>query len=334
MNNKNKNKKRRNENILEKSIQKIKKNLILNNNKKKKVSNNILVINNINNNNSINISERTKISSNFLLKKESKNLKNKLLNNKNRENNLTINDDDYELKRKYIKEYLATDFDDMPFEDAIKRDKRSFCKSFCDKLKNDLSILDLLFNKEPFRPRPIKLILIIIHIDIYLFANGIFFNEDFVSKMFQLKKDEENFINFISRSFNRITYTIIIAIAIKNIIECFFIDEKKMKIIFKKEKKNINMMKNKIYQLLKITLNRFIYFIVVSFIITLFTLYYISCFNNIYPHMKFEWIISSIIIIIIMQIFIIAIAVVDTFIRHLSFFLNSEKIFKISSFLN
>ena len=107
-----------------------------------------------------------------------------------------------------------------------------------------------------------------------------------------------------------------------------------MKIIFKKEKKNINMMKNKIYQLLKITLNRFIYFIVFSFIISFFTLYYISCFNNIYPHMKFEWIISSIIIIIIMQIIIIIIAIVDNFIRHLSFLLNSEKIFKISSFLN
>ena len=107
-----------------------------------------------------------------------------------------------------------------------------------------------------------------------------------------------------------------------------------MKINFKKEKKNINMMKNKVYQLLKITLNRVIYFIIISFIITIFTLYYISCFNNIYPHMKYEWIISSIMIIIIMQIFTIFIAVVDTFIRYLSFLLKSEKIFKISSFLN
>ena len=54
--------------------------------------------------------------------------------------------------------------------------------------------------------------------------------------------------------------------------------------------------------LLKDIKKRYFIFIVITFIISILTWYHISCFNNIYPHMKKEWLIFSILIIICVQI--------------------------------
>ena len=67
-----------------------------------------------------------------------------------------------------------------------------------------------------------------------------------------------------------------------------------------------------------------------SFFITVFTLYYVLCFNSVYPSMKAEWIKSSIIIIIAMQIISILQILLQAFFRLISFKLKSEKLFKIS----
>ena len=87
-------------------------------------------------------------------------------------------------------------------------------------------------------------------------------------------------------------------------------------------------------QIIKTIKNRYLYFILISFIITTLTWYYIFCFNNIYPHMKGEWIKSSFIIINIMQILSILLSLLESILRFMSFKCKSEKIYKISLFLS
>ena len=89
-------------------------------------------------------------------------------------------------------------------------------------------------------------------------------------------------------------------------------------------------MKYEISKVVKIIKKRNILFIISIFIISIFILYYIFCFNNIYPHMKMEWIKSSIIIIIIMQILYVLECLLETILRFISFKLKSERIYKIS----
>ena len=60
------------------------------------------------------------------------------------------------------------------------------------------------------------------------------------------------------------------------------------------------------------------------------TWYYVSCFNNIYPHMRGEWIKISVIIFFLMQFLSFLIFLVNILIRFLSFKGKSEKIYKIS----
>ena len=243
--------------------------------------------------------------------------------------NITLKDDlDIDLKK-----YLITDFDDMDYDDAIKKDKRKFCEYFSDKLKAKQILLNTFFIKEQFKPRTIKILLLILDIDLYLFVNALFINEEYVSQIFNLT-EKDNFFSFIPRSINRFLYTTLVGVILNYIIDCFFIEEKKIKGIFKREKENDIILKFEITQIIRNISKRYCYFIIISFIITIFTWYYIFCFNNIYPHMKIEWIKSTFAIIIIMEILSILICLLESIIRFFSFKCKSEKIYKISLFLS
>ena len=331
-----------------------------NNNKKKIVSNN----NNINKstqkinsndkssknkvifksgNNSFNnfIENKPKINNkykSYLIKKKklcfeySENLSNNPLNNykfsydKNIQTGLFINlKDDLNIN---IKEYLTTDIDDMDYDDAIKKDTRKFCAYFCEKLKTNQIILDTFCHYEPLKPIPIKILLFILQIDLYLFVNALFFNEEYVSQIFHLEHD--TFYDCFQRFTGNCFYAALVGVIVNYIMEFFFIEEKKIKRILKREKENLIILKYEIVQITKNIKKRYLFFIILSFVITIFSWYHISCFNNIYPHMKKEWLIFSLIIIIVMQILSLLICLLESILRYISFKCKSEKIFKIS----
>ena len=96
---------------------------------------------------------------------------------------------------------------------------------------------------------------------------------------------------------------------------------------------NKTVLKEDIKNLVKSLKKRYISFIIVVFVILLISLYYLLCFNYVYPKTQIEWIKSSIAIIIIIQILSILLILLETIIRFLSFKCESEKLFKVSQFL-
>jgi hypothetical protein len=232
-----------------------------------------------------------------------------------------------------MEEYILTDLDDLDYDDAIKRDKRKMCEYFSTKSQTRQIIFNTFIYIEPLKPRLIKIMLFILDIDLYFCVNALFFNEEYVSEVFHLK-EKDNFFSFVPRSINRFFYTTLVGVIVNIIIECFFLEENKLKVILKRGKGNVELIKYKIFKELKSLLNRLFYFVVISFIITSFTLYYIACFNNIYPHMNMEWIKSSIFILIIMQILSVLFQLFVSIVRYLSFCINSEKLYKISLILS
>ena len=103
--------------------------------------------------------------------------------------------------------------------------------------------------------------------------------------------------------------------------------------MYKIEKNNIIILKYEIVQIIKNTFKKYNIFIIISGIIMIISLYYVFCFNNVYSSIKGEWIKSSIIIIIIMQILPILLCFLDTSIRFISFRCKSERLFRLSSIL-
>ena len=203
----------------------------------------------------------------------------------------------------------------MDYDDAVKKDKREFCNFLGERLFSNQIILNAFFYEEPLKPRTIKLLLLILQIDLHFFVNGLFFNEEYISQIFHLEEDKfyDKFIRFIGNFF----YAALVGIIVNYIVFCIFIEEKKIKGILKREKDNL-----------------YLFFIVLSYIITIFSWIHISCFNKIYPHMNKEWLIFSVIIIICMQILSVLICLLETILRFISFKIKSERIYKISLLLS
>ena len=193
--------------------------------------------------------------------------------------------------------------------------------------------INTFFNDDPFRPFSIKFILLILNIIMYIVVNALFYGEEAISEIYHIEGDDP-FFGFFPRSITRFIYSAIVGVIIGLIIDCFFIEEKKMKKILIREKDNIINMKNEILKLNKKIKNRYIGFIIFVIILLFLFWIYLLCFNYVYPHTQYEWIKSSITLIIIMQILSTLISLVETALRFFSFMFKSERIFIVSKLLD
>jgi hypothetical protein len=190
----------------------------------------------------------------------------------------------------------------MEYDEAIKLDKRTFCRYFLDSIEEKQSFAYTFIASDPINTRMIKFILFSLNINLYFVVNGLFFSEEFISELYHIDEEKENFFSFIPRTIDKIIYTTIVAIFIGYLTDFFFLNEDKIKGIFKREKDNKIILKRSIALLIKEIQKRYISFIIMTFVIFLFSLYYILCFNYVYPKTQIEWIKSSILIIIVLQI--------------------------------
>ena len=178
-----------------------------------------------------------------------------------------------------------------------------------------------------------KMILFILNVVLYFFINGLFFNEDYISEIFH-SNQKEYFFTFVTRSIKRFLYTTLVGVIINYMIEFFFVDEKIIKRILKREKENFFNAQSEITRVAKNIKKRYNYFIVITFVINILVLYYICCFNIIYSHSRIEWIKSSILIVLIMQILSILVILLETIIRFIGIKMKSEKIYRLSLYLS
>ena len=232
-----------------------------------------------------------------------------------------------------MEEYLKPDLDDMEYDDAIKLDKREFCEFLGEKIKEKQIILNTFYFKENLRPMSIKIILLLLNIDLYFVINGLFFDEEYISQLFN-SNEKETFFSFIPRSISRFFYCTMVGLFVGIIIDCIFIEEKKIRRIFLREKEDPIQLRYEISITVDSIKTRYTVFIFLCIFISIISWYYVSCFNSTYPGVKVEWIKSSIAIFIIMQILSILIALLLAILRSLSFHYKSEKLFKMKKFLS
>ncbi len=229
-----------------------------------------------------------------------------------------------------ILEYLAITPDEMDYDDAIKKDKRTFCQFFLNKLQNNQLIANTFCNSENTRPITIKILLFILNIELYIVINAMFYNDRKVSEIYNADNEKENFFSFMPRSIENIFKASLVGVIISYVIEFFFVEEKKIKRIFKREKDYLLQLRYEIATLLDKIKSLYIAFIIVSFVISIFSWIYLSCFNFVYSSLQTEWIKSSVFVIIFIQMYEVFLCFCETTFRFLSFRCKSEKVFKMS----
>jgi hypothetical protein len=245
------------------------------------------------------------------------------IKNKDNQNNENIN----------IDEFLEPDVDDMDYDDAIAYDKRAFCVFYWERLKDKQMIINTFCSDEFLKPITMRLLLLILCFDLYFAVNGLFYTEEYISELFYSTK-EEKFFSFFERSFERFIYTTFVGVILEYIIGFFFIKERKIKKLFLREKDNFIKIRYEIIKIIKDIKKRYIYFIIFCFIISIFSWYYVNCFNNVYPGVKIEWIKSSIAIIVIKQIIQVITSLIESILRALSFKCKSERLYELKRYLN
>ena len=201
-------------------------------------------------------------------------------------------------------------------------------------LIEDQIITSTFIAEDPMKPRTIKIMVFVLDVILYFVVNGLFFSEAVISELYNLNEEEENFFSYLPRSINRLIYTTLVSVVVSIITDFFFVEEKKLKGIFRREKNNSKILNEKVVEFIKDLKIRYIAFIIVVSIILIISFFYLLCFNYVYPYSQTEWIKSSITIMIIMQILSLLKCILETSMRFLSYKFKSEKLYKISKILD
>ena len=234
----------------------------------------------------------------------------------------------------FFEEYLAVNPDDMELDDALVEDKRTFSECLVENLKEKQMIIFTFFSTDPIKIRIMRIILLILNVNLYFVITGFFYDEEYIGELYTIKDEDENFFSYITRSTDKLIYTTLVNIIIGYIIELFFVEERKIKKIFKRQKENSTLLKEEIIKLTKSIGKMYLAFIIFVMIILLISFYYLLCFNYVYPKTQIEWIKCSITIMIIMQILSVLKCLLQTSLRYLSFKINSTKLYKINKLLD
>ena len=195
-------------------------------------------------------------------------------------------------------------------------------------MKNQL-IINIFFIYEEIRPKSIKITILVLTIDLFFLINGLFYSNSYISEIFN-SNEKETFFSFVPRSIDRFVYTTIVGSIIGYILQFSFVEEVKIKKILLKKRENLISLRYEMSEILSEILKKIKIFVIFNYIIVIFSWYYISCFNNVYPNTKREWIISSLFIIIIQEILPIVLVFFESCIRFISIKCESEKLFKLS----
>ena len=191
-----------------------------------------------------------------------------------------------------------------------------------------MEIVNIFVINDIIIPKSMKFSLLLIHFDLYFLVNGLFYNEEYISQLYY-SEETEKFFTFFTRSVNRIIYTILICWMTNTFLNLLFPMPNKIRKILNGKQKNNNILSNKMIAAVERINNDYKIFLVFGFIIIIFSWFYISCFNYVYPYTKNEWIKSSLLIAIIMQMIPGIFGIFLGFFRFMSIYCKSEKLYKL-----
>ena len=110
----------------------------------------------------------------------------------------------------------------------------------------------------------------------------------------------------------------------------FLVNKDKIKMLLTENKTtNTIIIKGEISNIASAINKSIIIINIINYFIMVFSWYYISCFNNVYPNIKIEWIKSSIFIYLLNEILSFVYILGYTLLRYISIKYKSEKCFKL-----
>ena len=232
------------------------------------------------------------------LRKRKRNSKNKIIENistmnlkkkKNKRKNL----DEKKEKHNNKLEYTNSELNSLSYEDALKKDKRTYCQYYLSLIKKKQLILFSFYPNKDYNVQIIKSFLFLFFYASDLAINALFFTDDIMHKIYT---DSGKFnLNY---QLPQILYSYLISSGINFIIEFLSLSDET--IISIKSENSININKNK--KIIKNIKIKFSCFFIIIFMLLLIFWYYISCFCCIYENTQIHLIKDSLLSLLISSI--------------------------------
>ena len=177
----------------------------------------------------------------------------------------------------------------LEYEKAIIEDKRSCLQYYISLILEANSLLFSFYcrNKD-LNSQIIKIFLFFFFFSIDFVINALFFNDDTMHKIYE---DEGKF-NFLYQ-IPQIVYSTLIGYIINSLIKFLSLSENNI-LEFKRAKFKSGLITHA-KKLLKILKIKFTFFFIITFLLLLFCLYYITCFCGIYVNTQYHLIKDSLI---------------------------------------
>ena len=235
---------------------------------------------------------------------------------------------------KDVNEYLSPSLDNMDFYDVLKKDKRTFGIFLINLIVKKQIIANTFFIEEETIPKYLKIIVFILYIVLYLLTNSFFFGTSNITKIYYIENNMEYVLFFIKRLIKYLVYSFTIIAIIRFLMDKFFVDKESIRKIIKRENDDEKFLRDEIDEFIKSLKIKYKLFIIINFILMVISWYYITCFNNAYPNTKVDWIVLSIIVIVLAQIVSAALAFIEACLRFIALKRKTSWIFTLSQYVD
>ena len=226
----------------------------------------------INNENKINNIKKEKCDINIENKDSENYSKSKMMNSKQKNKEMN-------KKIETIMEYNDEEINELQYDIAIKKDKRTYCIYYISLLKTNHNLIFSFFNNNDYNSRIVKIDLFFISFTIYYTINALFFNDKSMHKIYT-----NNGSFSLESQIAQIIYSSLISFVLNKPLKLLALSNSSI-INFKQSKKND---KEKIMNLNKTLKIKFIIYFIAGFIFLLFFWYYISIFCAIYKNIQYH----------------------------------------------
>ena len=174
--------------------------------------------------------------------------------------------------------YTEDEINSLPFDLAVKFDKRTFCEFYISLLRTKHAFVNSFFYNKDYNSNIIKIDLFFIEFAIFYTVNALFFTDETMHKIY---KDDFDLIF----QFSQMVYSSIISIVFTKPLDILALSNDDIS-NFKIDKKVINIEKRK-KELDKKLIIKFILYFIISFIFLMIFWYYLSMFGAIYSKTQF-----------------------------------------------
>ena len=272
-----------------------------------------------------NINKTTNLDSKITLKNISKINKNKFLENNDIEFNteltfshlIDINDEEIDKK----------EFNEIPYQQALRIDNRNFFEILFSVLINKIAILNLLFCRSPYSYFSLSLSIYLFELLLDVSMNCFLYSDDVVSEKYHNNGSLSWFTSFSLSIISNIISSIITSI-ISNLTDYSEIFESIIKYVKIKRKYFENIIRFLKYIRIRLTI---FYIIEIIFIIVM--TYYLFIFSTVYHHSQISIIINYIIGVFTSLAFSVGITLIISILRVISIKYHSSNLYNTSKYL-